>query len=108
MAGTPDLSKIIEAIMQNPELIATISSLMSKSEDNSPDVRAESVVAEDTPEPTESIPTAAPPVTGGGARSHRRELLGALKPYLSENRRAAIDSMISISDVLSMMRRQEG
>ena len=112
MATTPDLSKIVEVIMQNPELITTISSLITSSSDST------EVHADDNAEATREAPSSeavaspinaqakasATPTEPHSARSPRRELLGALKPYLSENRRAAIDSMITISDVLSMMK----
>ena len=112
MASTPDLSKIVEVIMQNPELITTITSLIASSSSSTEDQ-----ATNDAPETTEApkIESSATPLTAQvkasatlsepqSARSPRRELLGALKPYLSESRRAAIDSMISISDVLSMMK----
>lgn len=107
MAGTPELSKIVEIIMQNPELISTISALVSKSSDT--DAKTESEIetkeVSAVPEARENPPAIESSADIADSRSHRRELLGALKPYLSENRRAAIDSMISISDVLSMMRK---
>ena len=98
--------------MQNPELITTISSLIAGSSDSSEpqaDDNAQQTSevpeseASQAPGPTQ-IKASATPIEPQNAKSPRRELLGALKPYLSENRRAAIDSMITISDVLSMMK----
>ena len=111
MATTPDLSKIVELIMQNPELISTISSLVSKSSESKeePEAAPEDNLAPPSGaiEATESTETSVQPGgTEGSKRYQRKELLGALKPYLSENRRAAIDSMISISDILSVMRKE--
>ena len=112
MANTPDLSKIVEVIMQNPELITTISSLITSSSEStqnqSDDETAKTSEAPATEAVASPITPQSRPIAAAtdpqSARSPRRELLGALKPYLSESRRAAIDSMISISDVLSMMK----
>ena len=112
MANTPDLSKIVEVIMQNPELITTISSLITSSSEStqnqSDDETAKTSEAPETEAVASPITPPSRPIAVAtdpqGARSPRRELLGALKPYLSDSRRAAIDSMISISDVLSMMK----
>ena len=110
MSSAPDLSKIVEIIMQNPELISTISSLISKGSENA-DVTesSENDITVTQPSVTEveaSIEPTVQPSVRNAKHYQRKDLLGALKPYLSENRRAAIDSMISISDILSLMRKE--
>ena len=101
MQNTPDLSGIINLIMQNPSLIAEISALAKpKSEpiaevDTAEDITEEPAVKE---ERTEEKVAATPLM-----RTHRHELLNAMKPYLSENRRSAIDSMSSILDVIDVV-----
>lgn len=96
MQSTPDLSKIVSLIMQNPELIEQISAL-AKGDNES--------VAEPEEESTEiSVPTStAEPQSERSMRAHRHELLTAMKPYLSESRRTAIDSMASILDIIDVM-----
>ena len=96
MQQTPDLSKIVSLIMQNPELIEQISAL-AKGDNES--------VAEPEEESTEiSVPTStAEPQSERNMRAHRHELLTAMKPYLSESRRTAIDSMASILDIIDVM-----
>ena len=42
--------------------------------------------------------------TVGIAKTRRRELLSALKPYVSEKRAGAIDSIVTIADILDAMR----
>ena len=104
--SSPDLSKIIGLIMENPKLIEEISALAKKS-----DIKAdESVVADEveatesfSPKQEESEPTYTPASNTLG-REKRSHLLGALKPYISKERGRAIDSMISIADMLDMMR----
>lgn len=95
-----DLSKIISVIMENPDIIDKIKSL-SKSGDE-PSVATESPQkelgsAESTPVATykESEP-----------KLRRRELLYALKPYLSSERAKAIDSMLSIGEIIEIARKK--
>ena len=98
-----DLSRIIGLIMENPKLIEEIKNLASKdkseeeaaiSEENQA-IAEEAIQASIEPSfaPSESL-----------SRKKRRELLCALKPYVSEGRSKAIDSMMSIADILDMMR----
>lgn len=107
MAET-DLSKIVNLIMENPKLIEEIKNLSAEKEKP---VSAEPDKEElsSTTEKSESV--AAPAVTydntgsiGGISRIRRKDLLLALKPYVSEERGRAIDSMMSIADILEMMR----
>ena len=95
---TPDLSKIVGLIMENPKLIEEISALVKKSEDE----KGEDEKGE-LEEPPKATPTVA--AESDSSRSQRRErLLCALKPYVSKERARAIDSMISIAEMLEVMR----
>ena len=104
MQDTPDISKIISLIMQNPSLIEQISALAKSGTATEAETVAE---AESEPEsiaePTVSAISEAPV----HSRAKRKELLNAMKPYLSEGRRTAIDSMSSILDILEVMKRKE-
>ena len=99
MQDSPDLGKIVSLIMQNPDLIEQISALAKSSQENN---STQNEVIEEVKAP--EAPASAS--LQGNRRSHRHELLGALKPYLSEQRRAAIDSMMSISDILDVMQKK--
>lgn len=92
--GEADLSKIVGLIMENPSLIAEIKAL---ADGGAPKPEAEEAKAE----PTEEVATR---ISAAQPRSRRRELLCALKPYLSEGRCRAVDQMISIGEILDMMR----
>lgn len=99
-----DVGRVIGLIMENPGLIEQIANL-ARGGENPPEAKPaeeekseEMAVAE--AEPTVSQPTYAPP----SERVNRAHLLGALKPYVSKERAKAIDSMISIADILDMMR----
>ncbi len=107
--GMGDLSKIVSVIMQNPKLIEEISSLV-----NSSNVNADLQNTE-IPEKNEEVqvlaeakaPPASTPVSGQlhhRDKAARAQLLGALKPFVSSQRSGAIDSMLSISEILDMMR----
>ena len=107
MADTPDISKIIGLIMENPDLIAKIQGLAKGA--------SEEVSAATDKEPvtsTETVANAEPAeektVTAGvdyyGPKEKRSKLLYAMKPYLSNERAKAIDSMLSVAEILDMMR----
>lgn len=99
MADTPDLSKIIGLIMENPDLIAKIQSL-AKNESEPVTAHTE---LDATPEPSEEKA-----VSVGAEyqdpRHRRNKLLYAMKPYLSSERAKAIDSMLSVAEILDMMK----
>ena len=111
MAGV-DLNSVINLIMQNPELLASIKKLAPESEEESsaaipekaeenpksdipkPDEKARSVEAQISPK--ESRPR--------GSKGKRSELLHALSPYISEGRQKALESFMTIADILELMR----
>ena len=93
--GGMDLSRIVGLIMENPKLISEISELVrEKGQAEEKRVTPEEVATVTNPTP---LPEPAP-------RERRAALLCALKPYVSEGRAKAIDSMMSIADILDMMR----
>ena len=103
MENTPDISKIIGVIMQNPALISEIAALAnqvprSDAAEETEVSEVKETVAEVSAPPAESAPR---------KRPHRKELLNAMKPYLSETRRGALDSVASIFDILDVMMRKE-
>lgn len=99
--GIGDLSKIVSLIMENPKLIEEISNLAKR--DDSTEVQAEEVQkGEDVAEA--SVPVMSTRAQTPHTASSRARLLGALKPYVSEGRANAIDSMLSIADILDMMK----
>ena len=102
MAET-DLSKIVNLIMQNPELIEQIKRLGEKNEGAPTPEDKDTSTYEKESEEKEDVPTGAA-IEKMHGRTRRRELLCALKPYVSEERGRAIDSMMSIADILDVMR----
>ncbi len=110
-ASTPDISKIVSLIMENPQLIEQISGLLKSEQRSESEKEATAVeaVAEELPKPdTETSAEASAVPTYTEIPSHKRnrsQLLCAFKPYVSSERAKAIDSMISIAEILDIMRR---
>ena len=98
-----DLSKIVNLIMENPKLIEEIKNLGAVGEEKKETAEREALkVEEKNDEPiTEK---ASGTDTKNASRTRRRDLLAAIKPYVSEERSKAIDTMMSLSDILEMMR----
>lgn len=116
---TPDLSGIVNLILSNPKLIEEIREMANRKNDASetataapqtPDAppaerAAESV--DDRAEKGDDGATESTPVFAAGAKAHRESrtrLFSALKPYLSEERRRAVDSMQQIADLIDVFK----
>ncbi len=124
-ASGVDLSGAISKIMEHPELISMVASVLGKDSAQSADTSAPPQQASDTEEaasvsaapspPPEILSTLMPIISklsalgeiGGksGASGFRHEqLLCALKPYLSHSRCDAIDYMIKISKMSVLLK----
>ena len=98
--GTPDLSKIVSMIMERPDLISEIANL-GKSKDSG---EVTEIKAAEEPKPLiRDTPEANP----SSASMKRARLLYALKPYLSESRAAAVDSILTFDEVFDLMRKKK-
>ena len=98
MADAPDLSTVVNMIMENPELVAKIAA-MAKGKDETPEISEPATEA--------SAPVSIAAESGGNDRRiHRARLASAMKPYLSPERAQAIDTMMSIADILELSRRK--
>ena len=97
----PDLSKIINVIMENPALVEEIRSMVRKSEaeDRESEPQIEGPGENSTAE-EEDTQTTYPK----SKASRRNDLLRAMRPYVSEQRGRAIESMISIADIIFAIR----
>ena len=102
-----DLGRIVSLIMENPKLIDEIKKLASTEKNSSqedteiaketplsiPEEKTASTISNTTYTPSESDP-----------KVRRKDLLTAIKPYVSAERGKAIESMMSIVDIIDMMR----
>ena len=102
-----DLSRIVGLIMENPRLVEEIKGLAMA--DKKGNEEKSNISEEILPKESEekSIPTAANATysdKSSDSKVRRKDLLMALKPYVSEERGRAIESMMSIADIIEMMR----
>ena len=118
MDGSPDISKIIGLIMENPDIIEKIRTLSDESQ-NSKEPSTEAIKKnndeiehnESITESSENTSVTASASTENIAKSaagrdkkRRAALLCALKPYLSSERSRAIDTMLSVIEVIDIMK----
>ena len=96
------LSKIIGIIMENPKLVAEIKDMVTKAEADEGEAMPEK--AAEVKEAAEGSQALSSPVFENTYResksSRRNDLLRAMRPYVSEERGRAIESMITIMDIL--------
>lgn len=98
-----DLSKIVSLIMENPHIIDEIKKLTeepansnSKSDVSEEPLEMKEEISEESPLRKEAMPRS----------KRRRELLSALMPYVSDGRGQAIESMMTIADIIDAMGRK--
>ena len=98
MSDTPDLSKIIGLIMNNPSLISEISKIAGQSSD----------MGDEEPKQTDRASAAIAPAEGhiptDTKRERRHKLLQAMKPYLKSERANALDTLTSILEVFQTVK----
>ena len=112
MEGGADISKIIGIIMENPEIIEKIKSLAGGSEGSeaTEEVSAlsnestQKALAEATENDAEKVTEASIAKPTVNTKKRRHDLLCAIKPYVSKERGRAIDTMLSVIDVLDIMK----
>ncbi len=115
----PDLSGAISKIMEHPELLSMVASVLGEpsadnremSEQTKESEQSVAASAPPTPPPPEVISTLAPMLSrlnalgsGGVAKFKHEQLLCALKPYLSSSRCDAIDYIIKFSQMSSLLK----
>lgn len=116
---TPDLSRIVNLILSNPKLIEEIQTMVKQqddtgseepvgaTEDLSASRESEAPAAPADPPPQAERPEDVSVTASAEVKLHREtraHLLRALKPYLSDSRRRAVDSMLQIADLVDVFR----
>ena len=110
MDSLPDISKILGIIMENPEIIEKIKNLsLKESAASAPTVAVGEIEdANETPAEEKSESDTATPVYAPQSirtnKKRRHDLLCAIKPYVSDGRGKAIDTMLSVIDVLDIIK----
>ncbi len=119
----PDLSSAISKIMEHPELISMVASVLgepTKTESAAPAAETVSTDVQGTAEnavpisvPTDMLSSVMPLVSklsalsspqNGGSGFKHEQLLCALKPYLSSSRGDAVDYIIKISKMSTLLK----
>ena len=96
-----DLSKIVSVIMENPDLIEQIKNTVMKSEYESESNIQTEAQKEEAPKDARASERIAKDSPYSKSRAEKRnELLRAIRPYLSEPRGRAIETMITVADIL--------
>ena len=98
-----DLSKIVGLIMENPTLIEEIKSMVKS--DNNKETGAEVLPIKEIEKEEKKDEEVKRNMPKAVEKAPRKELLSALKPYVSSERAQAIDTMLSIIDILDMIKR---
>ena len=103
---SPDLSRIISLIMQNPDLIRQIEGLARQDSAEPTNESTESDAPADAPV-QKAITSAAPAIAAQdtGKREKRTRLLSALRPYVSEKRSKTLDTLIGAMDIFDLIGR---
>ena len=110
-----DISKIISVIMENPGLVEQIRTLAAPK----PETQETAILSKEPEDENQNVNTNAQAESDRKAddvsastkpdnsmittKRHRRELLCALKPYVSKSRAKTIETIISITDVLDAL-----
>lgn len=89
--------------MENPKLIEEISNL-GKGTASAPEEKAEEISGEIKADAQRAVSASPEPTVRQASGKNRSQLLGALKPYVSTERAQAIDSMLSIVEILDAMK----
>ena len=110
-----DISKVMGLIAEHPEIIASIQSIAENAgmtentaavnaEEKSTPKDAEMANTELFSEKEDTASASAMQKNAGFNREKKRhDLLCAIKPYVSQHRGAAIDTMLSIFDIINLL-----
>lgn len=100
---TQDVGSIIALIMERPDLLAEIKKLAESGEAAKEEIKEESDVGPDEPEHAAVIKTdeVKPQRPSGKSRG---DLVRALSPFISKERQKAMETFLTIADILETMR----
>ena len=107
-----DLAGILEQMLSSPEIMSAVASLLTmlKGTPSAPTQQGEENVSTLTQsEPLaqeESAPTMALPPPKRSLAGQKREMLSAIRPYMSERRCQMIDRMTHAADLVQLLSRR--
>ena len=94
----PDLSGLLSGLLKNPEALAALSSVLGGHMPNFPPHHEE---CKEPPPPPPRVPTC------HGNESAKKNLLRALKPFLTPERQRAVDLIIMLQDTMELFRKDQ-
>ena len=102
---SPDLSRIVSLIMQNPDLIRQIENLAKQNTEEISGETENGTAIAPAEEPTaQASPASAPAMVHSvDKREKRTHLLSALRPYVSEKRGKTIDTLLGAMDLWDLV-----
>ena len=105
--ASPDLSGVLGTILENPETLKSAMEIAAKLKSSgvADAFQTQSGESYETREGAYSEERTAPvPVKEGAAdeRTKRRQLLGALRPYMSRERQERIDTILKVLQLLEL------
>lgn len=104
--AVPNLTDGLGAVLSDPELLAKLPQVMAMLRPMMEQAAPPSAAPPSAAPPTDAPAAAAlSPVAGKQPTDNRTALLLALKPFLSEDRRNAVDAMLRISALGDVLRR---
>lgn len=98
--STSDLTSLVAKILAHPELVEQISSLLGENE-NPPAMRVATEGESEESEPIAQETASAIP-RGTDKQENRKRLLTALRPFLSERRSRALDSVETVATLFDL------
>ena len=104
MGENQDISKIIGIIMENPDIIARIKTLADGGGGGNSEPSVATVAPSEPSAASKESELSQDNVPRAESKKRRRELLYALKPYVKNERAKAIDTMLSVIDVIDVMK----
>lgn len=99
--GLPDLSGMISRIAENPQAIMMLSSLLGGGAKSVPSEEKHEDIVSEKKEEKKEVPVFLP--QKHGRLDERRRLLIALKPFLSKERKEALETLLIILDAVSLL-----
>lgn len=104
MGGFPDLSGILARVTENPQAMSMLTSLLGGMPAKAPPPPDESKERPREKEEEPALPALSPskPRKDRG-HEERRRLLLALKPFLSKERKEALETLLIVLDAISLL-----
>ena len=96
----PDLSEMISTVTSNPKAMAMLASLLGNAPSGTPDAQEKPTPCTEKKEDCLPCPKSS---TKSNKNEDRKRLLTALKPFLSPERRQAVNTLLLVLEGVSLL-----